>query len=129
VNDKFVALIVEPLAGMVRRGRRLLQDGVGGDHLAGNQILADAEMLERALGLRPPELVRRHLDDAEAVGLLSHAGHVISPYVRVSVGRDAGQTATSTTAWAKACGASCGRLWPTPPVMSRCAYWPENFPA
>src|SRR6185437_11229108 len=31
------------------------------------------------------------------------------------------------TAWAKACGASCGRLCPTPPVMSRCAYRPENF--
>ena len=26
--------------------------------------------------------------------------------------------ATSMTAWAKACGASCGRLWPMPPVMS-----------
>jgi hypothetical protein len=26
---------------------------------------------------------------------------------------------TSMTAWAKACGASCGILWPTPPVMSR----------
>jgi len=26
---------------------------------------------------------------------------------------------TSTTACAKACGASCGMLWPTPPVMSR----------
>jgi len=26
---------------------------------------------------------------------------------------------TSITAWAKACGASCGMLWPTPPVMSR----------
>jgi len=26
---------------------------------------------------------------------------------------------TSMTAWAKACGASCGMLWPTPPVMSR----------
>src|SRR5215470_6986753 len=35
--------------------------------------------------------------------------------------------ATSTTAWAKACGASCGRLWAMPPVMSRCSYLPENF--
>jgi transposase len=35
--------------------------------------------------------------------------------------------ATSMTAWAKACGASCGRLCPMPPWMSRCAYLPENF--
>jgi hypothetical protein len=36
---------------------------------------------------------------------------------------------TSTTAWAKACGASCGRLCPMPPVISRCEYLPENLPA
>src|SRR5262245_40830607 len=35
--------------------------------------------------------------------------------------------AISTTAWAKACGASCGRLWPIPPVMCRCSYFPENL--
>jgi hypothetical protein len=35
--------------------------------------------------------------------------------------------ATSTTAWAKACGASCGRLCPMPPAMFRCSYLPENF--
>src|SRR5215469_6473561 len=33
--------------------------------------------------------------------------------------------ATSMIAWAKARGASCGRLWPTPPVIVRCVYWPE----
>jgi hypothetical protein len=33
----------------------------------------------------------------------------------------------STMAWAKACGASCGRLWPMPLVMVRCSYLPENF--
>src|SRR3546814_1840962 len=27
---------------------------------------------------------------------------------------------TSSTAWAKACGASCGMLWPMPPVIRRC---------
>src|SRR5688572_16848469 len=35
--------------------------------------------------------------------------------------------ATSMTASAKSCGASCGRLCPMPPVMVRCAYLPENF--
>src|SRR6267154_3481313 len=36
-------------------------------------------------------------------------------------------SATSTTASAKACGASWGRLCPMPPVIVRCAYLPENF--
>ncbi len=35
----------------------------------------------------------------------------------------------STIAWAKACGASWGRLCPTPPSITRCAYLPENLPA
>src|SRR5262249_33506067 len=35
--------------------------------------------------------------------------------------------AISTIAWAKASGASCGRLCPMPPVMVRCSYLPENF--
>ena len=36
---------------------------------------------------------------------------------------------TSMTARANASGASCGRLWPTPPVIVRCEYAPENLPA
>ena len=87
LNDQFVSLIVEPLAGVVRGGGGLLQDGVGGDHLAGNQILADAEMLERALGLGAPQLVRRHLDHAEAVCFLSHLDHGISPKFSSASGR------------------------------------------
>ena len=37
--------------------------------------------------------------------------------------------ATSATAWAKACGASWGRLCPMPPSIVRCSYLPENLPA
>jgi hypothetical protein len=37
--------------------------------------------------------------------------------------------ADSTTASAKAWGASCGRLCPTPPAMRRWVYLPVNFPA
>src|SRR3982750_2076288 len=33
----------------------------------------------------------------------------------------------SITAWANACGASWGRLWPMPPATLRCVYLPENF--
>src|SRR5207253_2480074 len=78
LDDKFMSLIVEPLAGMVGDGGCLLQRGVRADHLARHQIPADAEMRERALGLRTPQLVRRHLDDAETVGLFSHLGHGVS---------------------------------------------------
>ena len=54
VNDQLVALVVEPPAGGVGARRRLLQHGVGGDHLTRDQVLADAEMLKRALRLRSP---------------------------------------------------------------------------
>src|SRR5271166_137140 len=54
LNDQLVALIVQPLAIMVRDGGGLLQGGVGRDHLARNQVLADAKMLKRALGLSAP---------------------------------------------------------------------------
>jgi hypothetical protein len=37
--------------------------------------LADAEMLERALGLRTSQLVRGDFNHAKAVGLFSHAVH------------------------------------------------------
>ena len=82
LHDQLVTLIVEPLAGMVRDGGGFLQDGVGSDHLTRNQILADAEMLERALGLSAPQLVRRHFNHTEAVGFFSRVGHGASPWVQ-----------------------------------------------
>src|SRR5260370_40715138 len=57
LNDQLTALIVKPLAVAVGDGGGFLQSGVGGDHFARNQVLTDAEMLERALGLGAPELV------------------------------------------------------------------------
>src|SRR5262249_14521379 len=45
---------------------------------------------------------------------------------RVGLHEDAWRS-TSMTALAKASGASCGRLWPMPPPMSRWAYQPVNF--
>ena len=59
LHDQFVALIVKPFAVVVGDGGGLLQGRVGGDHLARNQILADAEVFERALGLSAPQLVCR----------------------------------------------------------------------
>lgn len=56
-NDEAVALIVQPATGVIGVGCSLLQGGVGRDHLARDQIVADAEMLKRALRLRAPEFV------------------------------------------------------------------------
>ncbi len=53
-DDQPVRLVVQPFGGMVGVGRGLFQDGVGGDHFARHQILADAEVLQRALGLGAP---------------------------------------------------------------------------
>jgi hypothetical protein len=79
LGDQVVTPIVEPIAGMVCGGSGFFQDGVGGDHFARDQIPPDAEMLERALGLSTPQFVRWHFNHTEAVALLSHIGHVISP--------------------------------------------------
>ncbi len=79
LNDQVGALIVKALAVAVRDGSGFLQGGVGRDHFAGNQVLPDAEMLERALGLRAPQLVGGYFNDAEAVSLFSHDSHVHSP--------------------------------------------------
>ena len=63
---------------MVGVGGGFFQDGVGADHLAGHQVPADAEMFERTLGLRAPELVGRNVDLAEAVGFFANVWHLIS---------------------------------------------------
>src|SRR5262245_39767539 len=75
LDDELAALIVEPVAVVVRDGRGFLQDSVRGDHFARHQVLPDAEMLKRTLGLSAPELVGGYFDNAEAVSLSSHLGH------------------------------------------------------
>ena len=77
LDDQFTSLIIKPLAGVVRNGSALLQGRVGGDHFAGDQICSDAEVFERALCLRSPQLVRGYFNDAKTVSLFSHAGHLI----------------------------------------------------
>src|SRR5262249_11676774 len=76
LSDQSVPLIVESLAGIVGCGCGLLQNGIGSDHLARHQILADAEMLERTLRLSTPELVRRDFNHTEAICFLSYVGHL-----------------------------------------------------
>ena len=73
--DQLVCPGIEALAVVVGAGGRLLQYRVGGDHFAGNEIPADAEMLQRALGLCAPQFIGRDLDLSQAVGFNAHVGH------------------------------------------------------
>src|SRR5215469_4653118 len=75
LSDEFILLIAQPLTGMVGRRGGFLQNGVSSDHFTRNQVLADTEMLERALCLRAPELIRRHFNHAETISFLSHVAH------------------------------------------------------
>ena len=68
LHDELELPVGEAPAGVVGDGRGLLHDRVGLDHLSRHQIPADAEIVERALGLRAPEPVGRDPDLAVAVG-------------------------------------------------------------
>ncbi len=74
-HDQLVDVAGEPLGRMVGVRRGLLQDGIGRDHLARHQVVTDAEILQRALGLRAPELVGGNVDLAETVGFLADIAH------------------------------------------------------
>jgi len=76
LHDQFVAGVVQPLSRMVRVRRGFLERGVRRDHLPGNQVLPDTEMLERALRLSAPEFVGGHVDFAEAVAFLAIVWHL-----------------------------------------------------
>jgi hypothetical protein len=52
-----------------------------GDHFAGDQIFADAEVLKRALSLRAPEFVSRNIYFAEAVCFLANFRHFVFSFV------------------------------------------------
>ena len=75
LDDQCISPIVEPLVGMIGNGSGFFQRGVGSDHLARDQILTDAKMLKRALGLSAPQLVGGYLDLAQAVAFLAKFGH------------------------------------------------------
>src|SRR5262249_4541319 len=78
LNDQLVALIVEPLAGMVRVGRGFLQNRVRANHLARNQVLTHTGVLERTLGLSAPKPVGSNFYVTEAVGFCANVWHVVS---------------------------------------------------
>src|SRR6516164_7839418 len=76
LSDEFELLIAVPLAGVIGGRSGFLQNGVGGDHLTWDQVVANTEMLERTLSLSAPELVGGHLNHAEAICFLPHVGLV-----------------------------------------------------
>ena len=55
LDDQPVRRLRKTAIGMVRGRRRTFQNGVGGYHFSWDKVMTDAEMLERALGLRTPE--------------------------------------------------------------------------
>jgi hypothetical protein len=72
---------------MIHIGGSLLELGVGADHFDRDQILADAEMLQRPLRLGSPKPISWDVDLAEAVGFLSHGGlpAFVSDLIRLHV--------------------------------------------
>lgn len=85
--------------------------------------------LRYSMTVRPPVLPQRRLVAAGTSTLNSTRNAVPGNRTVGGVIFIGQEPPTSTMASAKACGASCGRLCPTPPEMVRCAYSPENFAA
>src|SRR5215472_3375663 len=69
--DQSVAMAVESRSGVVGVGSGFLQRGVRCDHLPRDQVLTDAEVLQRALRLSAPEFISRNVNLAEAVSLVT----------------------------------------------------------
>jgi hypothetical protein len=70
-RDQGVNQIGHAAISAVHGGSRTFYDRIGSNHFAGDQVSADAEMLQRALGLRPPELVGWHVDLAHPISFRS----------------------------------------------------------
>jgi hypothetical protein len=70
LDDQFVLLISQPLAVVVGNRGALFQNRVRRDHFARDQILANAEMLQGALGLSTPELIGGHFHRTKTVRFL-----------------------------------------------------------
>ena len=62
LDNQAVLFVIEPSASMIRVGGGFLQNCVRCNHLAGNQVLTDTEVLKRALCLSAPEFVGGHPD-------------------------------------------------------------------
>ena len=74
-DDQVLLGVAEPAGLVVHQRGRLFDDRIGGDHLSGDQVVADAEMLQGPLRLRSPELVGGNVDRAEAVLFNTSSSH------------------------------------------------------
>src|SRR6266404_9802256 len=57
LDDESVSLVVEPLSGMVGLSGAFFQRRICCDHLPRDQILSDAEVLQRPLRLGAPQTI------------------------------------------------------------------------
>ncbi len=64
---------------MIGIGRCFLQSGVRVNHLAWDQVLAHAEVLQRALGLGTPQFIGSDIYFTHAVGFLANIWHIFVP--------------------------------------------------
>ena len=67
VGDGLCLRLRKLAEGVVRGRRRGLQGRKGVNHLARDRLRADAEILQRTLGLRAPEMLCRHTDLTHSV--------------------------------------------------------------
>jgi hypothetical protein len=67
LHNQSAALLIENAQAGVHHGGHLFDPGQGVDQFQGDGVLADGEILERALGLSAPERLSGHLHRAHAV--------------------------------------------------------------
>jgi hypothetical protein len=75
LENEPVLVVAQPPAIVVGIRRALFQSRVRRDHLAGDEIVADAEVLQRALRLGAPQLVAGNIDPTQAVSFCANAHH------------------------------------------------------
>src|SRR6185436_12420724 len=76
LDDRFGAPWLQPPGLLVDQRACLLNQTVGSVYLDGHAVVADREMLQRALRLRAPVLISGDVDVAEAVEFASRTGGV-----------------------------------------------------
>jgi hypothetical protein len=77
-RNEIVGLSRQASARMIGGGGATFEDRVGRDHLARDQVAADAEMLEGPLGLRSPQFARWNLYLSQTVGFDPEPGCPLS---------------------------------------------------
>src|SRR5215470_7815489 len=77
-GDQLMGLGTEAAARAICVGCRFLEYRVGDNHLPRNEVGADAEVLERSLGLRAPKLVSGNSYFSKTIGLSANFGHDFS---------------------------------------------------